>query len=506
MQSNMDTSLNKNKKRKSLSKVGNTPSKIPKVEEGTPSKTLDKKASIASPNNGVGSPQKVSKKKNPKSPVNEEKNEAKLNGKSSELKKLPFAGTKSLNEAPKNEVKKDKSMPKLQYLTQQMLQRVEKEGKDAVLKSLNERLDAITSRPEISKSAKNKIRQVKKMIKAVSGEEVTSSTNQTGQVAAKPKQKNTEKPNQNKSTEKAKNKNIKTVVEQKKKNKSDEGKSDDNVNVQNKKGNKKQKTQTSKKNIPVEESKLEESMESDEEEHSESENDIDSEGAVDIDEEEEMEDDDDASEEEESADDEEESADDEEESGDDEEESADDEEDSEDDDENEKINKGVEKQNKKVVEVKNQKVDLKNKNKNQLVKNVEVEHKKDSEKKSRYVLFVGNLGYSTTKDELAAHFEKAGNVVDVRIPTEKDTNKPRGFGYVEFADEAGYQRGLDLNGSQLSNRKIKVEYTQGGNKKSENQKSEIKSKNFKLHAMRKQGKFGGNRGPFKGGFKGKGKN
>ncbi|KAK9880308.1 hypothetical protein WA026_010186 [Henosepilachna vigintioctopunctata] len=166
---------------------------------------------------------------------------------------------------------------------------------------------------------------------------------------------------------------------------------------------------------------------------------------------------------------------------------------------------GVEKQNKKVVEVKNQKVDLKNKNKNQLVKNVEVEHKKNSEKKSRYVLFVGNLGYSTTKDELAAHFEKAGNVVDVRIPTEKDTYKPRGFGYVEFADEAGHQRGLDLNGSQLSNRTIKVEYTQGGNKKSENQKSEIKSQNFKLHAMRKQGKFGGNRGPFEGGFKEKAK-
>ncbi|KAK9893079.1 hypothetical protein WA026_023571 [Henosepilachna vigintioctopunctata] len=109
---------------------------------------------------------------------------------------------------------------------------------------------------------------------------------------------------------------------------------------------------------------------------------------------------------------------------------------------------------------------------------------------------------STTEKE---NFEKADNVVDVRILTERDINEPRieSFGYVEFADEAGYQRGHDLNVSQLSNRKIKVVYTQGENKKSENQKSEIKSKNFKLHAMRKQGKCGDSRGPFKGGFKGR---
>ncbi|KAK9883158.1 hypothetical protein WA026_001355 [Henosepilachna vigintioctopunctata] len=177
-----------------------------------------------------------------------------------------------------------------------------------------------------------------------------------------------------------------------------------------------------------------------------------------------MDDDNDASGEEESADDEEESADDEEESADEEEESVDDEEDSEDEDGNEKINKVVAKQNGKVVEVENQKVDVKNKNKNQLEISEEVEHKH----------------YSITKDELEKHFERVGNVVDVKIPTEKDSNKPRGFGYVEFADEAGYQSAFELNSSQFSNRKIEVEYTQEGNNKSENQESKIKSTNFKL--------------------------
>lgn len=71
-----------------------------------------------------------------------------------------------------------------------------------------------------------------------------------------------------------------------------------------------------------------------------------------------------------------------------------------------------------------------------------------------------------------------------------------------------------MNGSQLKNRRIKVEYTQG-KKEGEDNSKQIKAKNFKLHAMRKQGQKGGyqkgqNKGsPFKGQNKGspfKGKN
>lgn len=137
-----------------------------------------------------------------------------------------------------------------------------------------------------------------------------------------------------------------------------------------------------------------------------------------------------------------------------------------------------------------------------------------SQKKSRYVLFIGNIAYDTTKDELKQHFKTVGEVVDVRIPTDKESNRPRGFAYVELADEAAYQKSLDLNGSQLKNRRIKVEYTQG-KKEGEDNSKQIKAKNFKLHAMRKQGQKGGyqkgqNKGsPFKGQNKGspfKGKN
>lgn len=45
----------------------------------------------------------------------------------------------------------------------------------------------------------------------------------------------------------------------------------------------------------------------------------------------------------------------------------------------------------------------------------------------------------------------------------------------------------------LKGRRINVLYTQGGNKKGEDKKKEIKAKNFKLHALRKQGKLAGSK-------------
>lgn len=61
------------------------------------------------------------------------------------------------------------------------------------------------------------------------------------------------------------------------------------------------------------------------------------------------------------------------------------------------------------------------------------------QKQSRYILFVGNIPYDTKKDDLKQHFEKCGQLKHVRIPTEKNSLKPRGFAYVELEDAETYQ-------------------------------------------------------------------
>ncbi len=54
-------------------------------------------------------------------------------------------------------------------------------------------------------------------------------------------------------------------------------------------------------------------------------------------------------------------------------------------------------------------------------------------------VFVGNLSYTTTEGQLADLLSEAGQVVDVYLPADRNTGRPRGFAFVEFsnADEAG---------------------------------------------------------------------
>ncbi|GJQ86809.1 hypothetical protein Trydic_g5596 [Trypoxylus dichotomus] len=111
--------------------------------------------------------------------------------------------------------------------------------------------------------------------------------------------------------------------------------------------------------------------------------------------------------------------------------------------------------------------------------------------KSRYVLFVGNLPYNVTKEDIQQHFAKIGKIKDIRIPLDKATNKCRGFGYLELLDQTSYEKALSLHHSSLKGRRINVLYSQGGKKQGDEKKKEIKGKNFKLHAMRQEGKLSG---------------
>lgn len=72
-------------------------------------------------------------------------------------------------------------------------------------------------------------------------------------------------------------------------------------------------------------------------------------------------------------------------------------------------------------------------------------------------IFVGNLSYQTSQDELHAAFAQFGNVERVSIVTDRETGQPRGFAFVEMTDAREAQNAIaSLNGAELGGRALNV--------------------------------------------------
>jgi cold-inducible RNA-binding protein len=72
-------------------------------------------------------------------------------------------------------------------------------------------------------------------------------------------------------------------------------------------------------------------------------------------------------------------------------------------------------------------------------------------------LYVGNLSYETTEDELQKLFVEVGPVVSVAIITDRSSGRSKGFGFVEMETEQAAQEAIDqLNNHELSDRTIAV--------------------------------------------------
>jgi RNA recognition motif-containing protein len=73
-------------------------------------------------------------------------------------------------------------------------------------------------------------------------------------------------------------------------------------------------------------------------------------------------------------------------------------------------------------------------------------------------LYVGNLPYDTTEDTLNDLFAQYGEVQGVQVPTDRETGRSRGFGFVDMATEADAQAAIQaLNGYQLDGRPLTVQ-------------------------------------------------
>ncbi len=72
-------------------------------------------------------------------------------------------------------------------------------------------------------------------------------------------------------------------------------------------------------------------------------------------------------------------------------------------------------------------------------------------------LYVGNLSYNVSEDDLRALFAQAGEVREVALITDRDTRRPKGFGFVEMATDADAQKAIQMfNEYELQGRKMTV--------------------------------------------------
>jgi len=86
------------------------------------------------------------------------------------------------------------------------------------------------------------------------------------------------------------------------------------------------------------------------------------------------------------------------------------------------------------------------------------ESKPKINKKKCVHVFVGNLSYSATVNQLQEVFQNCGNIVSVKIATHSDNGTSRGFGFIEFENNDGVIGAIKLSGTEINERKIRVDY------------------------------------------------
>ncbi|MFN3455550.1 MAG: RNA recognition motif domain-containing protein, partial [Pseudobdellovibrio sp.] len=105
-------------------------------------------------------------------------------------------------------------------------------------------------------------------------------------------------------------------------------------------------------------------------------------------------------------------------------------------------------------------------------------------------IYVGNLAFSVTDDELQQAFASFGQITSARVVMDKMSGRSKGFGFVEIEDDAGADSAIEkMNGQTIAGRAIRV--------------SEAKPQDPNSRPPRREGGgFGGGRGGFGGGGRG----
>lgn len=75
---------------------------------------------------------------------------------------------------------------------------------------------------------------------------------------------------------------------------------------------------------------------------------------------------------------------------------------------------------------------------------------------SQNKLYVGNFPYSVSEDQLRGIFSQYGEISDLAMIMDRDTGRPKGFGFITFATQEAAEKALEQNGNDLDGRPLKV--------------------------------------------------
>ena len=75
-------------------------------------------------------------------------------------------------------------------------------------------------------------------------------------------------------------------------------------------------------------------------------------------------------------------------------------------------------------------------------------------------LYVGNLPFTASEDEIRELFSRHGTVNEVKLISDRDTGRPRGFGFVEMDDAGADAAVAALNGAEVGGRTLRVDEAQ----------------------------------------------
>jgi len=76
-------------------------------------------------------------------------------------------------------------------------------------------------------------------------------------------------------------------------------------------------------------------------------------------------------------------------------------------------------------------------------------------------IFIGNLSFNTEERDLEDSFAKFGNIIAVKIPTDRESGRKRGFGFITFDTAEAANEALSMDGKELNGRAIRVNIAQG---------------------------------------------
>ena len=71
-------------------------------------------------------------------------------------------------------------------------------------------------------------------------------------------------------------------------------------------------------------------------------------------------------------------------------------------------------------------------------------------------VYIGNLAYGTTQDELRDEFGQCGEVSDVAIIMDRETGRSKGFGFITFETEEGFNAAIEKDNVEVGGRSLRV--------------------------------------------------